>query len=73
MLVSRKGLLQELETFTAIRDYLDELELSLSAKQFRIKKPKYTLAESKRRDTTYSIRIYVLATLEYLITPEKIR
>lgn len=32
-----KGLLQELETFTAIRDYLDELELSLSAKQFRIK------------------------------------
>jgi DNA-directed RNA polymerase subunit beta len=66
-----KGLLQELETFTSIRDYLDELELSLSAKQFRIKKPKYTLAESKRRDITYSIRIYIIATLAYLITPEK--
>ena len=32
-----KGLLQELENFTAIRDYLGELELSLSAKQYKIK------------------------------------
>ena len=65
-----KGLLQELENFSAIRDYLGELELSLSAKKYRIKKPKYTLAESKRRDTTYSIRIYVIAQLDYLITSE---
>ena len=65
-----KGLLQELENFTSIRDYLGELELSLSAKQYKIKRPKYSLAESKRRDTTYSIRIYIIAKLDYLVTSE---
>ena len=65
-----KGLLQELENFAAIRDYLGELELSLSAKQYKIKRPKYSLAEAKRRDTTYSIRIYIIATLDYLVTSE---
>ena len=59
-----KGLLHELENFTAIRDYLGELELSLSAKQYKIKRPKYSLTESKRRDTTYSIRIYIMAKLD---------
>jgi DNA-directed RNA polymerase subunit beta len=65
-----KGLLQELENFAAIRDYLGELELSLSAKQYKIKRPKYSLAEAKRRDTTYSIRIYIIAKLDYLVTSE---
>jgi DNA-directed RNA polymerase subunit beta len=65
-----KGLLQELENFAAIRDYLGELELSLSAKQYKIRRPKYSLAESKRRDTTYGIRIYVIAKLDYLTTSE---
>ena len=65
-----KGLLQELENFTVIRDYLVELELSLSAKQYKIKRPKYSLAEAKRRDTTYSIRIYIIAKLNYLVTSE---
>jgi len=65
-----KGLLQELENFAAIRDYLGELELSLSAKQYKIKRPKYSLAEAKRRDTTYGIRIYVIAKLDYLVTSE---
>ena len=65
-----KGLLQELENFTAIRDYLGELELSLSAKQYKIKRPKYSLTESKKRDTTYSIRIYIIAKLDYLVTTE---
>lgn len=66
-----KGLLQELESFTTIRDYLGELELSLSAKQYKIKRPKYSLAEAKRRDTTYSIRLYIVACLDYLTTSEK--
>jgi len=65
-----KGLLQELESFTAIRDYLGELELSLSAKQYKIKRPKYSLSEAKKRDTTYSIRIYIIAKLDYLVTKE---
>ena len=60
------GFLQELENFSAIRDYLDELELNLSAKHYKIRQPKYSLAEAKRRDTTYSVRIYTLAQLRYL-------
>ena len=60
------GFIQELENFSAIRDYLDELELNLLAKFYAIRQPKYTLAEAKRRDTTYSIRIYTRVQLAYL-------
>ena len=60
------GFIQELENFSAIRDYLDELELNLSAKFYKIRHPKYSLAEAKRRDTTYSVRIYTLVQLVYL-------
>ena len=60
------GFIQELENFSAIRDYLDELELNLSSKLYTIRQPKYTLAEAKRRDTTYSVRIYTRAQLLYL-------
>ena len=60
------GFLQELEKFSAIRDYLNELELNLSSKFYKIRPPKYSLAESKRRDTTYNVRIYTLAKLVFL-------
>ena len=60
------GFIQELENFSAIRDYLNELELNLSAKFYKIRQPKYSLAEAKRRDTTYSVRIYTLVQLLYL-------
>ena len=59
------GFIQELENFSAIRDYLNELELNLSAKFYKIRQPKYSLAEAKRRDTTYSVRIYTLVQLLY--------
>jgi len=65
------GFLQELENFSIIRDYLDELELNLSAKYYKIRQPKYTLSESKARDTTYSVRIYTLAQLIYLENPKE--
>lgn len=35
------GFLQELENFSAIRDYLEELELNLSDKHYKIRPPKY--------------------------------
>ena len=60
------GFLEELEKLSAIRDYLDVLELNLSAKHYKIRKPKYTLAEAKRKDTNYSVKIYTLAQLSYL-------
>jgi len=58
-----KGLIQEIENFSTIKDYLEVLELSFSTKSYRVKAPKYNLEESKRRDTTYSIRIYIVAKL----------
>jgi len=63
-----RGLIQELENFSSIRDYLDELELNLSTKLYSIRQPKFALAEAKRRDTTYSVRLYTFAKLRYLKT-----
>ena len=63
-----QGFIQELFNFSSIRDYLDELELNLSVKRYLIRQPKYNLAEAKRRDTTYSIRVYTYAKLLYLNT-----
>jgi DNA-directed RNA polymerase subunit beta len=60
------GFLQELENFSAIRDYLDELKLNLSAQHYKIRQPKYTLAEARRREATYSVRVYTFAQLVYL-------
>jgi DNA-directed RNA polymerase subunit beta len=65
-----KGLVYELENFSAVQDYLGEIELSFSSKFYTIKMPKYRLEEARRRDTTYSIRIYSLATLKYLDNSE---
>ena len=62
------GFLQELENFSTIKDYLGELELNLAVKYYKIRRPKYSLAEAKRRDTTYSVRIYTIAQLQYLKT-----
>jgi DNA-directed RNA polymerase subunit beta len=59
-----KGLIQEFEDFSLIRDYLGELELNLSTKFYKIKKPRYTLEEAKRRDVTHSVRIYIRAQLK---------
>jgi len=60
------GFLHELDNFASIRDSLDELELNLSSKCYKIRPPKYTLVGSKYRDVTYSVRIYTLANLVYL-------
>ena len=73
-----KGLVQEFEDFSLIRDYLGELELNLSTKFYKIKRPKYTLEEAKRRDATYSVPIYIVLILpiisrffsEIIISPE---
>ena len=66
-----KGLVQEFEDFSLIRDYLGELELNLSTKLYKIKKPKYSLEEAKRRDTTYSVPIYITASLKKRLETSK--
>jgi DNA-directed RNA polymerase subunit beta len=66
-----KGLMAELEKFLVVRDYTGDLELKFSTKFFKIKRPKYTLTQARKRDATYSIRLYVLATLTYIQNAEK--
>ena len=66
-----KGLVQEFEDFSLIRDYLGDLELNLSTKFYKIKRPKYTLDEAKRRDTTYSVPIYITAHLKKRLETSK--
>jgi len=61
-----KGLLQELENFSVIRDYAEELELSLLTKLYKIKKPKYSLKEARHRDVTYSVRLFINVQLKYV-------
>ena len=66
------GLTQELKKFSSIKDYLGELELNLSTKFYSIRQPKYNLTEAKRRDATYSIRIYTVARLSYLTSSDTV-
>jgi len=67
-----KGLVQELEDFSLIRDYLGHLELSLSTKFYKIKKPQYTLSKAKRYDVTYSVQIYTIANFKNHLKTNKI-
>jgi DNA-directed RNA polymerase subunit beta len=61
-----KGLIQELDTFSVIRDYLGDLELNFVTKFYTVKTPRYNLDEAKRKDSTYSVRIFIRAELNYL-------
>ena len=60
-----KGLVQELDHFSTIKDYLGELELNFATKFYVVKQPKYNLNEARRLDTTYSVRIFINAKLNY--------
>ncbi len=54
-----EGLIEELNSFSPIRDYTGKLELHFIGEDFKLKEPKYDLNESKRRDSTYSVQMYV--------------
>ncbi|MGL5511552.1 MAG: DNA-directed RNA polymerase subunit beta, partial [Microcoleaceae cyanobacterium] len=53
------GLIEELESFSPITDYTGKLELHFIAKNYKLKQPKYNIDEAKRRDSTYSVQMYV--------------
>ena len=61
-----KGLIQELESFSAIKHYSGELELNFATKFYIIKQPRYSLVDTKRNDATYSVRIFIQAKLNYI-------
>ena len=54
-----EGLVEELESFSPITDYTGKLELHFLGKDYRLKAPKYEVDEAKRRDSTYSVQMYV--------------
>jgi DNA-directed RNA polymerase subunit beta len=53
------GLIEELDSFSPITDYTGKLELHFMGKDFKLKRPKYDVDEAKRRDSTYSVQMYV--------------
>jgi DNA-directed RNA polymerase subunit beta len=58
-----EGLAEEIKSFSPITDYTGNLELHFFGDQYKLKCPKYTVTESKRRDSTYSVQVYVPARL----------
>ena len=58
-----EGLAEEIKNFSPITDYADNLELHLLGDEYKLKYPKYSINECKRRDATYSVQLYVPARL----------
>lgn len=54
-----EGLIEELESFSPITDYTGKMELHFVAKNYKLKGPRYSLEEAKRRDATYAVQMYV--------------
>ncbi|MBW4626690.1 MAG: DNA-directed RNA polymerase subunit beta [Brasilonema octagenarum HA4186-MV1] len=54
-----EGLIEELNSFSPITDYTGKLELHFLGQNYRLKQPKYSVDEAKRRDSTYAVQMYV--------------
>jgi DNA-directed RNA polymerase subunit beta len=54
-----EGLIEELNSFSPITDYTGKLELHFLGQDYKLKAPKYDVDEAKRRDSTYSVQMYV--------------
>lgn len=54
-----EGLIEELNSFSPITDYTGKLELHFLGEKYKLKQPKYDVDEAKRRDSTYSVQMYV--------------
>jgi len=54
-----EGLIEELNSFSPITDYTGKLELHFIGHNYKLKEPKYSVEEAKRRDSTYSVQMHV--------------
>ncbi len=54
-----EGLIEELNSFSPITDYTGKLELHFIGRNYKLKEPKYGVDESKRRDSSYAVQMYV--------------
>ena len=60
-----KGLTEELEKFSAISDLYSTIELNFFGYEYKIRKPKYNIRDSKFHDTTYAVRIYIPMSINF--------
>ncbi|MEG3438535.1 DNA-directed RNA polymerase subunit beta [Pannus brasiliensis CCIBt3594] len=67
-----EGLIEELNSFSPITDYTGKLELHFLGQDYKLKEPKYSVDEAKRRDSTYSVQMYVPTRLINKETGENI-
>jgi DNA-directed RNA polymerase subunit beta len=67
-----EGLIEELNSFSPITDYTGKLELHFLGQDYKLKEPKYNVDEAKRRDSTYSVQMYVPTRLMNKETGENI-
>lgn len=58
-----KGLRNELESFSYVTNYSNVVELFIFGSYFKIRKPKYGILESKKRELTFGVRLYVPMSL----------
>ncbi|ELR97861.1 DNA-directed RNA polymerase subunit beta [Gloeocapsa sp. PCC 73106] len=65
-----EGLIEELESFSPIKDYTGKLELHFIGKEYKLKEPKYDVDEAKRRDSSYAVQMYVPTRLQNKETGE---
>ena len=54
-----KGLSEELANFSVIEDLTNSITLNFFGNDFRIQKPLLDIVETKARDRTFAVRIYV--------------
>ncbi len=54
-----EGLIEELNSFSPITDYTGKLELHFLGQNYKLKQPKYSVDEAKRRDSSYAVQMYV--------------
>jgi DNA-directed RNA polymerase subunit beta len=54
-----EGLIEELNSFSPITDYTGKFELHFLGENYKLKEPKYSVDEAKRRDSTYNVQMYV--------------
>jgi DNA-directed RNA polymerase subunit beta len=67
-----KGLSEELENFSSITDFSNDIELNFFGYDYKIRKPKYDIAETKKRDSTFGVRIYVPMSISIYNKPQGI-
>jgi DNA-directed RNA polymerase beta subunit len=61
-----KGLSEELSNFSVIKDLTNSITLDFFGNDFRIQKPVLDIVETKSRDRTFAIRIYVPVSISKL-------